>query len=81
MRELMETDPEILKLLREIRDIQTERLALQKKSLDDTEKVQKEVLQAQAESIGLQRRGGAIQKGALVVCALLIALALFVAFR
>jgi hypothetical protein len=44
-------------------------------------KVRKEVLQAQAESIGLQRRGGAIQKGALVVCALLIALALFVAFR
>lgn len=77
----METDPEILKLLRDIRDIQTERLALQRKSLDDTEKVQKEVLRAQAESIGLQRRGGTIQKGALVVCALLIALALFVAFR
>jgi hypothetical protein len=77
----METNPEILKLLREIRDIQAERLVLQKKSLDDTEKVQKEVLQAQAESILLQRRGGAIQKGALIVCAILIALALFVAFR
>lgn len=77
----METDPEILVLLREIRDIQRERLALQKKSLHDAEKVQKEVLQAQAESIGLQRRGGSVQKVALVVCALLIALALFVAFR
>lgn len=77
----MQTDPETLMLLREIRDIQKERLSLQKKSLNDTETIQKEVLRAQADSIGLQKRGATIQIAALLVCGLLIALALFVAFR
>ena len=77
----MDTESEIVALLREIRDIQKERLILQKKSLEDIDRVQGEALRVQAESVALQKRGAVIQKGALVACAFLIVVAIWVGFR
>jgi len=77
----MDTDSEVVVLLREIRDLQKERLIQQKKSLEDIDRVQQEALKVQAESVALQKRGAVIQKGALVACAFLILVAIYVAFR
>jgi hypothetical protein len=77
----MDSNTEIVTLLREIRDVQKERLALQKKLMKDTEGVQQEALKGQRETLALQKKGSALQKIALIACAIFTIFAVIFAFR
>lgn len=77
----METDTEILTLLREIRDIEKQRLALHKQALLATDQALLEASKARETAHATQTRRARIQTMAFVLVVVLTIVALYVALR
>lgn len=73
----MSDNREIVDLLKEIRDIQSERLVLQKKALADQEVAQNTI----RSSLAMQRTAAKIQKFGMLALLALVIWMLYISFR